>query len=148
MDPRVKEAVNLFEEVMIYGTEQVLKSMDPHFWQEYSPEQLQLLKLLQREGRLTSGRLAALQAVHKSAISGRTKKLLQKGLIRIVETPDRRSRLFELTPEGQQLVGQAEEMTHEYVQQLFIRHVEDEEIEQFLQIFRKLKTIIKTEGAE
>ncbi|WP_088007411.1 MarR family winged helix-turn-helix transcriptional regulator [Indiicoccus explosivorum] len=148
MDTRIKEAISLFEDVMIYGTEQVLRSMDEQFWNQYSPEQLHLLKLLKKEERLTAGRLAALQGVHKSAISGRTKKLLAKELIRVVETPDRRSKLYELTAEGERVIGKARELTHRYVQEQLVDHVNDEEIDQFLRIFRKLKAIIKTEEVD
>lgn len=145
-DKRIKEAVDLFEEVMIYGTERVLRGVNDPLWKEYSPEQLQLLKLIRKEGRVTSGRLAGLQAVHKSAISNRVKKLLQKELVRIVETGDRREKLLELTAEGERIIEQSDRALHEYVHQLLIAQVEDEEIDQFLRIFRKLKEIIKTDG--
>ena len=75
MDKRIQEAVSLFEEVLIYGTERVIKSVDDPLWKEYSPEQIQVLKLIHKEGEITSGRLAILQGVHKSAISNRLKKL-------------------------------------------------------------------------
>ncbi|WP_416143939.1 hypothetical protein [Planococcus koreensis] len=78
MDARIKEAVDLFTEVMVYGTERVIKSIDDPLWKEYSPEQMQMLKLISKEQRITSGRLAVLQAVHKSAISSRIKKMLEK----------------------------------------------------------------------
>ena len=71
MDARIKEAVDLFTEVMVYGTERVIKSVDDPLWKEYSPEQIQLLKLIGREQRITSGRLAVMQGVHKSAVSSR-----------------------------------------------------------------------------
>nr|WP_316047361.1 hypothetical protein [Planococcus glaciei] len=78
MDGRIKEAVDLFQEVMLYGTERVIKAIDDPLWKEFSPEQMQMLKLISKEKRVTSSRLAVLQAVHKSAISSRIKKLLQK----------------------------------------------------------------------
>lgn len=68
MDGRIKEAVDLFQEVMIYGTERVIKSVDHPLWNEYSPEQIQMLKLIGKEKRVTSARLAVLQAVHKLSL--------------------------------------------------------------------------------
>ena len=146
MDARIKEAVDLFTEVMVYGTERVIKSVDDPLWKEYSPEQIQLLKLIGREQRITSGRLAVMQGVHKSAVSSRIKKLLEKDLIRVVETANRREKLLELTEKGIHIQKQSDKVLTEYDEKLFGQYIEDEEIEQFLTIFRKLKDIIKTDG--
>lgn len=146
MDSRIKEAVDLFTEVMVYGTERVIKSIDDPLWKEYSPEQMQLLKLIGREGRITSGRLAVMQAVHKSAVSTRIKKLLEKDLIRVVETANRREKLLELTDKGRSVQERSDKVLTDYIEKLFGQYIEDHEIEQFLTIFRKLKDIVKTDG--
>lgn len=146
MDARIQEAVDLFTEVMVYGTERVLKSIDDPLWKEYSPEQIQMLKLISKEQRITSGRLAVLQAVHKSAISSRIKKLLEKGLVQIVETPNRREKVLELSPKGEEVLLGSDAVLTNYIEKLFDQKIGDEEIDQFLATFRKLKDIIKTDG--
>ncbi|MBZ5200921.1 winged helix DNA-binding protein [Planomicrobium chinense] len=148
MDGRIKEAVDLFQEVMLYGTERVIKAIDDPLWKEFSPEQMQMLKLISKEKRVTSSRLAVLQAVHKSAISSRIKKLLQKEVIRFVQTEqqDRREKLIELTEQGEKVLAQSDKVLTDYIEKLMAEHVDDEEIDQFLTIFRKLKDIIKTDG--
>lgn len=146
MDSRIQEAVDLFQEVMIYGTERVIKSVDHPLWKEYSPEQIQLLKLISKEKQITSARLAVMQAVHKSAISSRIKKLLQKEVIQIVETTDRREKLLELTDKGQAVLAELDKVLTDYLEKLMSENIADEEIDQFLAIFRKLKTIIKMDG--
>ncbi|MDQ0429703.1 DNA-binding MarR family transcriptional regulator [Planomicrobium stackebrandtii] len=146
MDNRIQEAVDLFQEVMIYGTERVIKSVDHPLWKEYSPEQIQLLKLISKEKQVTSARLAVMQAVHKSAISSRIKKLLQKEVIQIVETTDRREKLLELTDKGQTILAELDKVLTDYLEKLMSENIADEEIDQFLTIFRKLKTIIKMDG--
>lgn len=148
MDGRIKEAVDLFQEVMLYGTERVIKAIDDPLWKEFSPEQMQMLKLISKEKRITSSRLAVLQAVHKSAISSRIKKLLQKEVIRFVqaEQQDRREKLIELTEQGEKVLAQSDKVLTDYIEKLMSEHVNDEEIDQFLTIFRKLKDIIKTDG--
>lgn len=146
MDGRIKEAVDLFQEVMIYGTERVIKSVDHPLWNEYSPEQIQMLKLIGKEKRVTSARLAVLQAVHKSAISSRIKKLLQKEVIQVVQTEDRREKMLELTDKGQAILTELEKVLTDYIEKLMSENIADEEIDQFLTIFRKLKTIIKMDG--
>lgn len=146
MDKRIQEATDLFEEVLIYGTERVLKSVDNPLWKEYSPEQMQVLKLISKEESMTAGRLALLQGVHKSAISNRLKKLVEKELVVIMPSSDRREKLIELTDKGQDVVEQSKQVLDEYIGSLLSDHVKDLEIEQFLVTFRKLKEILKMDG--
>ncbi|MET0787322.1 MAG: MarR family transcriptional regulator [Paenisporosarcina sp.] len=148
MDKRIQEATELFEEVLIYGTERVLKSVENPLWKEYSPEQMQVLKLISKEESMTAGRLAILQGVHKSAISSRLKKLLEKELIDIKPSGDKREKLLAITVKGQQIVEQSKEVLDEYIGSLLSDHVNDQEIEQFLVTFRKLKEILKMEGVK
>jgi DNA-binding MarR family transcriptional regulator len=146
LDKRIQEATELFEEVLIYGTERVLKSVDNPLWKEYSPEQMQVLKLISKEESMTAGRLALLQGVHKSAISSRLKKLVEKELVVIMPSGDRREKLIELTDKGQEVVEQSKQVLDEYIGSLLSDHVNDQEIEQFLVTFRKLKEILKMDG--
>ena len=146
MDKRIQEATDLFEEVLIYGTERVLKSVDNPLWKEYSPEQMQVLKLISKEESMTAGRLALLQGVHKSAISSRLKKLVEKELVVIMPSGDRREKLIELTDKGQDVVELSKQVLDEYIGSLLSDHVNNQEIEQFLVTFRKLKEILKMDG--
>lgn len=145
MDKRIQEAVDLFTDVMIYGTERVIKAVDHPLWNEYSPEQMQMLKLISKEGKVTSSRLAVLQGVNKSAISNRLKKLLQNGLVRIAESADKRQKLLEITTAGEEALQQSNFALSSYIEKLMLEQVDDEEIDQFLRIFRKLKAIMKKE---
>ncbi len=146
MDKRIQEAVSLFEEVLIYGTERVIKSVDDPLWKEYSPEQIQVLKLIRKEGEITSGRLAILQGVHKSAISNRLKKLKEKELVDTKPSADKREKILVLTPEGETVINRSEEVLHEYIVKLMSNQVNDQEIDQFLVMFRKLRKILKMNG--
>lgn len=146
MDQRIKEAVDLFTDVMVYGTERVIKSVDHPLWKEYSPEQMQMLKLISKEKQITSSRLAVLQSVHKSAISSRIKKLLQKELVRIAKTDDKRTKMLEITDAGREVLAQSDKALTEYIEKLLSEQVEDKEIDEFLIIFRKLKKILKMDG--
>lgn len=146
MDKRIQEAVELFEEVLIYGTERVLKSVEDPLWKEYSPEQIQVLKMIGKEESLTAGRLASLQGVHKSAISSRLKKLIDKELVVVKPSADRREKLVVLTERGNKVVEQSNAVLHAYIEELMSDQVNDEEIDQFLVTFRKLKEILKMNG--
>jgi DNA-binding MarR family transcriptional regulator len=142
-DTQIREAVELFEEVMIYGTERILRTVDNPLWNEYSREQIQLLKILDKEGGLTSRRLASLQNVHKSAISSRIKKLLNNQLIQIVETNDKREKLLELTTTGRSIVRESDQVLTAYIHHLLADRIDEEEIEPFLSTFRKLRKFMR-----
>lgn len=146
MDKRIQEAVSLFEEVLIYGTERVIKSVDDPLWKEYSPEQIQVLKLIHKEGEITSGRLAILQGVHKSAISNRLKKLKEKELVDTKPSGDKREKILVLTQQGEIVIKRSDEVLHEYIGKLMSNQVNDQEIDQFLVTFRKLRKILKMNG--
>ncbi|MDX8342670.1 MarR family winged helix-turn-helix transcriptional regulator [Rossellomorea sp. YZS02] len=147
MDKRLIEAVELFEDVMVFGTERVLKNVKAEVWQEYSPEQIQMLKLVSKNGPIPAGVIAELQCVHKSAVSNRLKKLEEKNLIEIIKAEgDQRSKLVCLTDEGHRIVRESDQAVYAYIEALFADQVKDEELDQFLTMFRKIKTILKLEG--
>jgi len=146
LDKRIIEAISLFEEVLIYGTERVIRSVDDPLWKEFSPEQIQLMKLINKEGEITSGRLAILQGVHKSAISNRLKKLKEKELVDTKSSGDKREKIIMLTEQGQAVIKRSDEVLHEYIGKLMSNQVDDQEIDQFLVTFRKLREILKMNG--
>lgn len=146
MDKRIQEAVELFQQVLIYGTERVLRSVEDPLWKEYSPEQIQVLNIVVKEGAITAGRMAMLQGVHKSAVSNRLKKLLDKELLQIKPSVDKREKVLEITDQGRKVVERSNEVLYAYIEKLMSDHVDDQEIEQFLMTFRKLKQILKMNG--
>ncbi|WP_214848999.1 MarR family transcriptional regulator [Exiguobacterium sp. s193] len=146
MKENLREAVLLFEEVMIHGTERVLKSVDSPVWRVYSPEQLHLLKLVGKYGPIASGRIAVMQGVHKSAISNRLKKLNEKGLVEVERAEDdHRTKRIVLTQVGQAVVEESNQAIYDYLEQLIDGKVEDDEIQQFIETFKKVKSILKIE---
>ena len=146
MKENLREAVLLFEEVMIHGTERVLKSVDSPVWRVYSPEQLHLLKLVGKYGPIASGRIAVMQGVHKSAISNRLKKLNEKGLVEVERAEDdHRTKRIVLTQVGQDVVEESNQAIYDYLEQLIDGKVEDDEIQQFIETFKKVKSILKIE---
>lgn len=144
MNAKFKEAAELFEEVMIYGTARVLKFVDLPHWREFSPEQLQVLNILNTYGQTTGSEIAQFQGVHKSAISSRIKKLEEKGLVQMIpDADDRRLKFIRLTSKGKQFLETSKEAVYQQFEKLISDQVEEEEIDQFIKIFRKLKKILQ-----
>jgi len=141
---KLLEAVDLFEEVMIFGTEHVIKNMDIPIWKEYSPEQIQVLKILSTYGALSSGKLATIQGVHKSAVSSRLKKLEEKGLVTSErDENDQRAKIIRLTSEGIEVLQTSNNAVYENIEKLFKDRIDEKELETFVETFRKLKEILQ-----
>ncbi|MET3657358.1 MarR family winged helix-turn-helix transcriptional regulator [Sporosarcina psychrophila] len=144
MREKLLEAVDLFEEVMIFGTEHVIKNMDIPIWKEYSPEQIQVLKILSTYGALSSGKLATIQGVHKSAVSNRLKKLEEKGLVTSErDENDQRAKIIRLTSEGIEVLQISNNAVYENIEKLFKDRIDEKELETFVKTFRKLKEILQ-----
>lgn len=95
-EQKLCQAINLFVEVLLEGTEFVHREINQDVFKHISREQADLLKILKVKGPTSPGSLAMYQNVHKSAISNRLKKLLEKGLVQWDDCPeksDRRSKL-------------------------------------------------------
>ncbi|MEV9640704.1 MarR family transcriptional regulator [Mammaliicoccus sciuri] len=147
MKEQLQEAVELFEEVIIYGTEHVVKHLNIPIWKEYSPEQIQVLKILSTYGNLSSGQLAEIQGVHKSAISTRLKKLVEKELVKSEKDPnDQRTNRISLTLKGNEILSASNEAVYESIESLFKDRIDEQELEQFIGTFRKLKDILVMKG--
>lgn len=145
MKDQLQEAVELFEEVMIYGTEHVVRNLDVPIWKDYSPEQIQVLKILSAYGYLSSGQLAEIQGVHKSAISTRLKKLVEKELVQSEKDPnDQRINRVSLTAKGLEVLSISNAAIYESIEKLFEDRIDEQELEQFIETFRKLKSILVT----
>ncbi|MCM3757712.1 MarR family transcriptional regulator [Sporosarcina aquimarina] len=144
MKETLLEAIELFEEIMIYGTEHFLKSVQSPIRKEYSPEQIQTLKLLSAYGSLSNGKLAELQGVHKSAITARIKKLEEKGLVQTARVPhDQRTKIVRLTELGQEILFASNAAINESISRLFENEISEEELIHFVKTFRKLKDILQ-----
>lgn len=132
---------------MIFGAAHVMKSVDVEIWNEFSPEQIQVLKILSTHGPLSNGKLAEVQGVHKSAVSTRLRKLEEKGLVTSSKDPDdQRTKVIELTSSGAEILKQADEAVFESIEKLFSGHIVEEEIDTFVNTFRKLKDILQMKG--
>lgn len=144
MKDKLLEAVDLFEEIMIFGAEHVIKNMDIPIWKEYSPEQIQVLKILSTYGSLSNGKLAEIQNVHKSAVSSRLKKLEEKGLVASErDVNDQRTKIIRLTSEGLKVLQTSNDAVYENIEKLFKDRIDEQELETFVKTFRKLKEILQ-----
>ncbi|UHA73529.1 MarR family winged helix-turn-helix transcriptional regulator [Paenibacillus sp. 481] len=141
-DAKWCEAIQLFEEVMIYGTNHIMNELKLDIFKELSVEQVRLLDLLNTQGPLTSTEITELQGGHKSATSNRIKKLIQKDYVRFEQKEgDHRIKHVVITDKGYAATKVANESSFKYFQSL-LSDVTEEEIEQLMVTFKKVKAIL------
>ena len=110
---------------------------------QISPQQVSLIKILSLSGASSPGHLAIVQQVHKSAISNRLKKLLEKGWVEWVDSEgDKRTKLVQITEDGEKILKQAEVAIYDRFCGLF-EHIKDEDVETFIRIFTDVKNQLK-----
>ncbi|WP_158737904.1 MarR family winged helix-turn-helix transcriptional regulator [Alteribacillus sp. YIM 98480] len=146
MSDRLQEAIRLFTDVMVYGQNEVFRKVENELHKELSMEQIKMLNWLERYGPLTSKELTELQGGHKSATSSRLKKLVDKEYVKVVQKEDdRRVKHVEFTEKGASAYKEAKEQVNEYLSSV-LEGIENEEIDQFIYIFSKVKELLKKQN--
>ncbi|ELK48062.1 MarR family transcriptional regulator [Halobacillus sp. BAB-2008] len=141
--PDSRKVIDLFIEVYFGASEHLRKLEESGPLKNVSSQQLQTLKIIKVEAALTPGRLSNIQGVHKSAISNRIKKLMEKELIQWSETKeDKRSKLVQLTEKGEEIVDRADELIYDSFSFLF-EGVKDEDVTTFIHLFEHVKKKLK-----
>jgi MarR family transcriptional regulator, teicoplanin-associated locus regulator len=140
---RLKDAIDLFHEVSFMATEVFHKGTSHDIFQHISPQQVELLKFLSLSSPASPGHLAIVQQVHKSAISNRLKKLHEKGFVKWIDSErDKRTKLVEITAEGERMLQQAEEAIYDKFCTLF-ENISGKDVEAFIRIFTDVKEQLK-----
>ncbi|WP_077624875.1 MarR family winged helix-turn-helix transcriptional regulator [Sediminibacillus massiliensis] len=147
-DKKLHQAVSLFGDVLLAGTELVRKEVSLDSLQNLSNEQTDLLNILKKKGASSPGNLAVLQGVHKSAISNRLTKLMKKGLVEWENPPataDKRSKLVKLSAEGEKVIKEIDEAVYHIIENL-LNDVEEEKIDNFMDILLIVKEKLNEKG--
>lgn len=149
-EKKLCQAIDLFAEVLFVGTEFVQREIDQDVFQHISREQADLLTVLKIKGPSTPGSLALIQNVHKSAVSNRLKKLLEKGLVEWDDSPvqhDKRSKLIKITEQGEYIMEELDSAIFKALKKV-IDETDEEHLDSFIEIFTMLKQKFKGDVTE
>ncbi|CUB18213.1 HTH-type transcriptional regulator TcaR [Bacillus subtilis] len=144
-EQKLCQAINLFVEVLLEGTEFVHHEINQDVFKNISREQADLLKILKVKGPTSPGSLAMYQNVHKSAISNRLKKLLDKGLVEWDDCPaksDKRSKLINITTSGETILEELDSAIFNALKEL-IDDIDEKHLNSIIEIFTILKNKFK-----
>ncbi|WP_262417524.1 MarR family winged helix-turn-helix transcriptional regulator [Bacillus sp. YC2] len=145
MEQKLSQAIALFCEVLFEGSEFVHREINQDVMKHISREQLDLLTILTIKGPSSPSSLALIQNVHKSAISNRVKKLIEKGLVEWTDSPnnsDKRSKLIEITEKGKATKENLDKAIYNAVKKV-MDDTDEEHLDSFIEIFTMLKDKFK-----
>ncbi|MBT2713256.1 MarR family transcriptional regulator [Pseudomonas sp. ISL-88] len=145
MEQKLSQAIALFCEVLFEGSEFVHREINQDVMKHISREQLDLLTILTIKGPSSPSSLALIQNVHKSAISNRVKKLIEKGLVEWTDSPnnsDKRSKLIEVTEKGKATKENLDKAIYNAVKKV-MDDTDEEHLDSFIEIFTMLKDKFK-----
>ncbi|MBC2311184.1 MarR family winged helix-turn-helix transcriptional regulator [Listeria booriae] len=147
---KVKQLIKSYEETYIFATRQLHDAIAEQILgkQGISFEQFLVLRYLAEHGACSPNHLATVLSVHKSAISSKINRLLEKNLIHR-EKNHKDQRVFVLTvTENGEKVYQACEQKLENLVSNWLEILGEEDSEQFLTLYKKISesVIQKTKG--
>lgn len=144
---RLKLLIKQYEETYLYVTKRIETVISDKVM-EMSLEQFGIIRQLALNGAMRPNELAKILGVHKSAITQKSDKLVEKGIIeRKADSKDRRYLFLHLTPSGQNLYTKTEQAVTELIGS-YLKELDLEEFEVFLKVYEKLNQIIQREVRE
>ncbi|MGJ9383001.1 MarR family winged helix-turn-helix transcriptional regulator [Salipaludibacillus sp. CF4.18] len=146
-ESKMEDLIEQYANVYLFATKNIEKVLAEKVF-PMSVEQYGILRLLDMNGPQTAKELAELTGVHKSAITTKTSRLEEKGLIkRNPDLEDRRHIQITLTEEGHIVFEQSKQAMIAFISSYFTR-LDSTEVESFLKIYQKINTIIIEEESE
>lgn len=113
--------------------------------QAYSPQQLQTLRIINKNPAISQNEIAEIQGVFKTAISNRIRKLEKDGLIAIRADQDLRKKAISITQKGNELLKLSETVIFESLDELLGERFTSEEILGFTSQLDEIVTCLKQE---
>ncbi len=138
----LKDLIEQYANVYLFATKK-LETLISEKVIPMSMEQFGMLRFLHNCGELTPKEMAEKCGVHKSAITAKAARLVEKGLIERKEHPnDRRYVYLTLTKKGEDIYMQSEQAMIEFVSNFFAQ-LDGEEVEVFLKVYGKINKMIE-----
>lgn len=144
MDQTIEEAINRFQIVMLRLNKEIVGIVkETGLDNLLSREQIEAMRIIQNEGKVTINELAALQNIFKTAASKRISKLEEMGYVTRAHTENKRIKLIQLSDEGEQFLQKATAVMTEAVKERLVQHFTQAEIEQFVDQLTHIDDVFK-----
>ncbi|MBU0438663.1 MarR family transcriptional regulator [Staphylococcus succinus] len=148
VDQTIEVAINKFQVVMLRLNKEIVEIVkETGLANLLSREQIEAMRIIQTEGKVTINELATLQNIFKTAASKRVAKLEDMGYVQRAHSDNKRIKLIMLSSEGEAFLKEATTVITKAVKARLGNKFTTDEIEQFVdqlthidEVFRESKS--------
>ncbi|HLR18944.1 MAG TPA: winged helix DNA-binding protein [Staphylococcus sp.] len=144
LNQTIEEAITKFQFVMLHLNKEIVEMVkETGLGNLLSREQIEAMRIIQTEGKLTINELAALQNIFKTAASKRIVKLEEMGYVERAYSENKRIKLIQLSTEGEAFLKKATSVMIEAVKERIGDKFTAEEIHVFVEQLTRLNDAFK-----
>ncbi|MCD8794270.1 winged helix DNA-binding protein [Staphylococcus gallinarum] len=133
VDSKIEEAITKFQIVMLRLNKEIIEVVkETGVSNLLSREQIEAMRIIQTEGKVTINELATLQNIFKTAASKRIGKLEEMGYVQRAYSDNKRIKLIQLSDEGTEFLQEATTQMTKAVKERIGDKFKLEEVEHFV----------------
>lgn len=140
----IEEAITKFQFVMLHLNKEIVEMIkETGLGNFLSREQIEAMRIIQTEGKVTINELAMLQNIFKTAASKRIVKLEEMGYVERAHTENKRIKLVQLSTEGKAFLKKANSVMIEAVKDRIGDKFTTDEVHEFVEQLARLNDAFK-----
>lgn len=140
----IEEAFTKFQFVMLHLNKEIVEMIkETGLGNFLSREQIEAMRIIQTEGKVTINELAMLQNIFKTAASKRIVKLEEMGYVERAYTDNKRIKLVKLSTEGETFLKKANSVMIEAVKERIGDKFTTDEVHEFVDQLSRLNDAFK-----
>ncbi|SCS64293.1 MarR family winged helix-turn-helix transcriptional regulator [Staphylococcus caeli] len=144
VDRTIEEAITKFQIVMLYLNKEIVEIVkETGLSNLLSREQIEAMRIIKTEGKVTINELAQLQNIFKTAASKRITKLEEMGYVQRAHSDNKRIKLITLSDEGEMFLKKATAVMTEAVKERLGDKFTTEEVHNFVDQLTKIDNAFK-----
>ncbi|PHK48616.1 MarR family winged helix-turn-helix transcriptional regulator [Staphylococcus edaphicus] len=134
VDKTIEEAIIKFQIVMLHLNKEIVEIVrETGLSNLLSREQIEAMRIIKTEGKVTINELAKLQNIFKTAASKRIAKLEEMGYVQRAYSENKRIKLIKLSSEGESFLKKATSVMTEAVKERLGNKFTVDEVHQFVE---------------
>ena len=144
VDKTIEEAITKFQIVMLHLNKEIVEIVkETGLSNLLSREQIDAMRIIKNEGKVTINELAGLQNIFKTAASKRIAKLEEMGYVQRAYSDNKRIKLIMLSDEGETFLQRATAVMTEAVKDRLGNRFTAEEVHHFVEQLTHIDNAVK-----
>jgi DNA-binding MarR family transcriptional regulator len=144
VDKTIEEAIIKFQIVMLHLNKEIIEMVkETGLSNLLSREQIEAMRIIKIEGKVTIKELAELQNIFKTAASKRIAKLEEMGYVQRGYSENKRIKLIKLSDEGDRFLNKATSAMTEAVKKRIGNKLTAEEVKHFVEQLTHIDSVFR-----